>query len=122
MRAKMTAKLCVASVIAGGVMIPPLVRATKRQAAKAARRGAHGYLKARDRVRKAAEATGRPGQMAAIGAALTVKAAHDIADKWWKLVAEVEREEKQETAPDTEPVTTIADYIGTPTPTPPGVR
>jgi hypothetical protein len=99
------------------------MRATRRQAAKALRGGARGYIKARARVQAVADATGRPGKMAAIATVLTVQAAKDAADRWWELVADVEREEKRKAAPQTpEPPTTIADYIGTPAPADPGVR
>ena len=115
MRAKMAARLCVVSVIAGGVaggVITPIVmRASKRQAEKAARNTARGYVNVRARARNVAEATGKPGELAAISAAVSVRAARGVANRWRDLVAEVENVEKTEQAPSPEPVVTIEDYI-----------
>ena len=118
MRAKTAAKLCAASVIAGAVLTPPVTRFTKRQAEKALRRGARGYIEARERVRSAAEATGRPGQLAAIAAALAFHSAKDAMDRWRELVAdveaEVEKDERIEQVPSPEPMMTIDEYMAAP--------
>ena len=65
-----------------------------------------------------AEATGRPGELAAIFAALTAQAAKDAMERWWDLVDEVESEEldeRLELAQKAGSITTIEDYIGSPT-------
>ena len=118
MGAKMTARLCAASVVAGAVIAPPTIRAVKRQTSKAVHKAAHGYVKVRHQFGKMAEATGRPGEFAGMFAAFTAQAARDTTNKWWQVVAEAEKEEEQarktheaelKTAG---PPETIDDYMG----------
>lgn len=120
MRAKMTAKLCQASFIAGAVLSPPMLRKTKQQADKMAHSSARGYVKTRERVRRLGEATGKPGQIAVVASAFAAQAAKNATDRWWELVAQAESEIAEEKSdkfghylpPET--VTTIKDYIGSP--------
>lgn len=120
MKAKMTARLCQASFIAGAVLTPPALRMTKRKIDKTAHSGARGYVKLRQRVRRLGEATGRPGQYAAIAAAFAAQAAKDAATRWRGMVEEAERDmgetktDKFGLHPPVEPVTTIEDYMGSP--------
>ncbi len=117
MGAKMTARLCAASILAGAVMAPPTLRLAKREAAKVARKTARGYVKARHRLTELAEATGRPGEFAGMAAAFAAQAAKDTAGRWWELVDDVQREEEMarkthEAQPGTgTPPETIDDYM-----------
>lgn len=118
MRAKMTAKLCQASFIAGAILTPPTLRKTRQQAGKAARRSARDYVKMRERVRRVAEATGRPGQYTAIAVALAGQAAKDATNKWRALVDEAEAEvaganaDKFGLYPAPEPITITKEHVG----------
>ncbi len=112
MRVKTTAMLCEASFVTGAILTPPILRRAKREAGVMARRGARGYVKAREQARKFGEATGRPGQMTTFAAAFAAQAAKDTVDTWWKLVDEAERQAKFEQAIEVEPPTTIRDYVG----------
>lgn len=114
MRAIMTAKLCAASAVGGGVLTPPVTRAAKKQAAKLLRRGARGYIKVRERAVSTAEATGWPGQIAATSAALTLHVAQDALDRWRELVIEVEKETAAERVAAPEPVMTMEEYMASP--------
>lgn len=123
MRLKTAAKLCAASAIAGAALTPPVMRATKQQAEQVMRRGARGYIRARDRARNFAESTGRPGEVAAFATVLTVKMAKETGQRWRELLADVEREERQTTVATDEPdpSSTVNDQFGTPSPIHPDI-
>lgn len=118
MRAKMTARLCQVSFVAGALLTPPTMRKAKQQTAKVARRGARSYVNLRTRAQRVGEATGKPGQYTVIAAAFAAQAAKDVADKWREMVAEAEREAAAENSDKfglylpPEPVTTIKNYVG----------
>ena len=92
MRATTALKLCAASAVAGAAIAPPAARKAKRETAKALRRGAVKYVEAREKVRKAARKTGKPGQVIAATARMTGHGAAEMAHRWRGLVRQAERE------------------------------
>ncbi len=120
MKAKTTARLCQASFVAGALLTPPLKRKTKEQADLMAKRGARGYVKLREKMREAGRATGRPGQYAVIAGAFALQMGKDAAHRFGEYVTEAEGEMAAKKADKfglyapPEPVTTIEDYVGSP--------